>query len=71
MATLGAFSVPVNDHTGLGSLVTASQTLRFFGYFQTQFFNARTDVENGLVVKQNSLALQPSRLFVQCDLVPR
>jgi hypothetical protein len=64
MTTLGAFSVPINDHTGLGSLVAASQTLRFFGYFQTQFFNARTDVENGLVVKQNPLALQPSRLFV-------
>ena len=49
----------------------ASQALLFFGYFQSQLFNARTDVENGLVVKQNLLALQPSRLFVQCDLVPR
>ena len=26
---------------------------------------------NGLVVKQNALALQPSKLFFQCDLVPR
>ncbi len=48
-------------------MVTASQALRFFGYFQSQFFNARTNMDNGLVVKQNPLALQPCRLFVQCD----